>query len=310
VSGGLLAAGGHTLAVSGLLHRRAFLAGALATVAGVAGCSRADRVDPSTPTRAAATAARPRTSSAASSPARPRPPVSTRPRDVAARATVPVLCWHQLRDWTAGDSAYDRASLICPPAAFRRQLDALAAGGWTTISADQYLAHLTTGAALPPRPVLLSFDDSQGSQISVGLPELTRRRMTATFFVMTVPLDKPRWMSRADLRRLVAAGMTVGAHTWDHQRADRYSGADWKRQLDEPKAELERVVRRPVRHFAYPYGLWTPADFPHLAAAGYRTAFTLDGHADPRTPLYTLPRILVHSEWTGPDLVNRLRQHT
>ena len=52
------------------------------------------------------------------------------------RATVPVLCYHQLRDWRAGDSAYERAELICPPAYFRRQLDALADDGWTTIGPD------------------------------------------------------------------------------------------------------------------------------------------------------------------------------
>jgi peptidoglycan/xylan/chitin deacetylase (PgdA/CDA1 family) len=303
--------------VPGSLRRRTFLTGALAAAAAAAGCSgdgpsrpaAATRVPAPRPTRVPAP--RPtRTPASTAPPAPPRRPVSARPAAVAARATVPVLCWHQLRDWTAGDSAYDRASLICPPAVFRRQLDTLAAGGWTTIGADLYLDHLTTGAPLPSRPVLLTFDDSQGSQVTVGLPELVRRRMTATFFVMTVPLDKRGWMSRADLRRLAAAGMTVGAHTWDHQRADRYAGGDWEVQLVRPKAELERILGRPVRHFAYPYGIWSPADFPHLAAAGYRTAFTLAGHPDPHTPLYTLPRLLVGSDWTGSRLLDRLHRPT
>ena len=96
---------------------------------------------------------------------------------VARAADVPVLCWHQLRDWSAGDSASARATLICPPAAFRAQLDALRDGGYTTISPDQHLAHLTTGAPLPPKPVLLTFDDSQGTQITTGVPELARRGM-------------------------------------------------------------------------------------------------------------------------------------
>jgi hypothetical protein len=194
------------------ISRRTLLAGSLAAVAAVAaGCSRggdvpvrtvaspspaAPRQHPSTPIRSSAA----------------RVPAKHDPASVARRATVPVLCWHQLRDWTAGDSAYDRQSLICPPGAFRAQLDALAAGGYTTITADQYFDDLTKGAPLPPRPVMLSFDDSQGSQISVGLPELVRRRMTGTFFVMTVVLDKPRWMSRADVRRLARSGMTVASH--------------------------------------------------------------------------------------------------
>jgi peptidoglycan/xylan/chitin deacetylase (PgdA/CDA1 family) len=237
-----------------------------------------------------------------------RPPV--RPADsrtIARRATVPVLCWHQLRDWTAADSAYDRRALICPPAVFRGQLDALVSHGYRTIGPDQYLDHLTTGAPLPPRPVMLTFDDSQGSQLTVGLPELVRRRMTAAFFVMTVVLDKPRWMRRTDLRRLDAAGMTVAAHTWDHSRADRYGGADWQPQLVAPKAELERILGKPVRHFAYPYGAWDRADFPHLAQAGYASAYQLaDDAMDAARPLYTLRRTLVDTSWTGTTLLDHL----
>src|SRR3978361_2126225 len=71
----------------------------------------------------------------------PPPSPTTAPDLVAPAAQVlpraadaPVPCWHHLRDWRAGDSASARATLICPPAAFRAQLDALHAGGYTTIS--------------------------------------------------------------------------------------------------------------------------------------------------------------------------------
>ncbi len=91
---------------------------------------------------------------------------------MAAGSTVPVLCRHQLRDWQPSDTAYARRLLICPSAVFRAQLDALARAGYTTITPEHYLARLSTGAPLPVKPVLLSFDDSQASQISEGLPEL------------------------------------------------------------------------------------------------------------------------------------------
>lgn len=292
--------------MSAPLRRRTVLLGALAAAA--AGCGAGERAP--TPTGSATrrlTASPVRTAAGSSGPAAPTRPAPSGPADIAARATVPVLCWHQLRNWTAGDSAYDRAVLICPPARFRAQLDTLLAHGYTAISADQYLAHLTTAAPLPAKPVLLSFDDSQGSQITIGLPELGRRGLTATFFVMTVPLGKPRWMSTRDVRTLADEGMTVGAHTWDHQRADRYTGSQWEVQLVRPKAELERIVGRPVDHFAYPYGAWGPADFPHLAAAGYRTAFQLAGRPDRTHPLLTLPRMLVGSSWTPDQLLVHLR---
>ncbi len=242
-------------------------------------------------------------------PSSPAPPTAV---DLAApvlsrAADVPVLCWHQLRDWRPGDSASARATLICPPAAFRAQLDALHTGGYTTISPDEHLAHLTTGAPLPPKPVLLTFDDSQGSQITTGVPELARRAMRAAFFVMTVPLGKPKWMSRDDVRRLHDAGHTVAAHTYDHHRADRYAGTDWTTQLVAPRAELESIIGAPVRHFAYPYGDWNAGDFAHLDQAGYVTGYQLaEAPVDPTRPLLTLRRTLVGSTWDGPALMSAM----
>src|SRR3954470_4340773 len=94
--------------------------------------------------------------------------VTRDPRIIAARANVPVLCWHQLRDWRASDTSYNRTNLICPPTHFRAQLDTIQRAGYTTIDPDQYLAHLPTGSPLPPKPILLTFDDAQGSQMTNG----------------------------------------------------------------------------------------------------------------------------------------------
>jgi len=234
-------------------------------------------------------------------------PVTTNPAVTAARATVPVLCWHQLRDWTSSDLDYARRLLICPPKQFRSQLGALAGAGYTTVTADQYLEHLQRGTPLPTKPVMLSFDDSQGSQITAGLPALRRRGMTATFFVMTVVLGEPGWMSPEDLRRLAGEGMTVAAHTWDHRPADRYGTADYPVQFDRPRAVLEKIVRRPVHHFAYPYGSWAPSDFAPLRSAGYQTGFQLSGApVDGTAPLLTLRRLMVNSTWSGPELLAQL----
>jgi peptidoglycan/xylan/chitin deacetylase (PgdA/CDA1 family) len=220
-----------------------------------------------------------------------------------------VLCWHQLRNWESTDGSYARNLLICPPAKFRAQLDALADNGWTAIGPDQYLAHLTSGAALPDKPVLLTFDDSQRSQITEGLPQLQARKMTATFFAMTVVLDKPGWFSRRDLKRLSDAGMTVGAHTWDHHRVDQYTGRDWAVQLTQPRELLQKIIGKPVEHFAYPYGAWDAAALPHVKAAGYKSAYQLtDRTPSTSAPLYTLRRHLVASTWSGRQLLHHLEK--
>jgi peptidoglycan/xylan/chitin deacetylase (PgdA/CDA1 family) len=139
------------------------------------------------------------------------------------------------------------------------------------------------------------------------LPILRRHHFVATFFVMTVVLDKAGWLSRREVRDLDRAGMTIAAHTWDHHPVTQYAAADWQRQLIEPRDELARIVGHPVRLFAYPDGLWSPAAFPQLQRARFTAAFQLAGKLDGADPRWTLRRIIV-PPLTGTELLQAIRQ--
>lgn len=222
------------------------------------------------------------------------------------RPQVPVLCYHQVRDWQYSDDASAR-TIITPPVRFAEQLAALAGAGYATVTPDQLVSSLEYGTGLPPRPVMLSFDDGSQSQYANALPVLRRHRFVATFFVMTVVLDKPTWLSRAQVRELQSYGMTIGAHTYDHPPVTEYAGTDWQEQLVRPAQELTDLTGRPVRYFAFPYGVWNQAALPHLHAAGYHAAFQLADAQDAREPLLTIRRIIASPEWNGTALVNATR---
>lgn len=99
------------------------------------------------------------------------------PTDIAsraARADVPVLCYHQIRYPADGDTEYVR-SLLVNPEVFDEQLTALQNAGYTTITAEQYEAHIARGAELPPKPVLLTFDDGHHTHYDAAF-----RRSSAT----------------------------------------------------------------------------------------------------------------------------------
>lgn len=227
------------------------------------------------------------------------------PRLIAARAHIPVLTYHQIRNRRPTDSPAAR-QLITPPALFAAQMDALDRAGYTTISATRLLDHLLTGVPLPPKPLLVTFDDGSHGQYTNALPILRRHRFVATFFVMTVVLDKPGWLSRAQVRRLDRLGMTIAAHSWDHHPVPGYHGAGWRIQLRQPARELARLVGHRVRLFAYPYGRWTRAAFPHLKRAGYVAAFQLAGPMDPTGPQWTIRRIQVAPTWSRATLLGRI----
>jgi peptidoglycan/xylan/chitin deacetylase (PgdA/CDA1 family) len=239
---------------------------------------------------------------AAQAPDRTPPPTDV--ASVAARADVPVLCYHQIRPPTARDGAAARPYIVAP-AALARQMDALDRAGFHTVTGDALVAHVARGAPLPPKPVLLTFDDASAGQFGDALPILRRHHFVATFFVMTVVLDKPGWLTRRQVRALDRAGMTVGAHTWDHKAVPGYADADWPTEIDEPTHALARLVGHPIRLFAYPFGLWDPAAIPHLWHAGLRAAFQLGERLDRRHPLWNLRRIIV-PDWSGRELLQAI----
>lgn len=288
--------------------RRAFLLGGAALLAG---CAQTPPGGPGSPPAAAPTSPTP-TSPGASSPGTPPSPggaasTGSGATDVAAqmsRTGIPVLCYHQIRPWAAGDSAYNKRSLICPPENFRRQLDGLVEAGYTSITPDAYLAHVRTGAALPAKPVLLTFDDGKDSQPLVAAPELTRRGLTGTFFVMTVVIGNPGWITATQIRAMAGAGHTIGSHTWDHHDVRKYTDKDFDTQFVKARETLRKHSGQAVETFAYPYGAWNAAALPKLAVAGYTTAFQLqEQKVDAAAPPLTLRRTLVDSTWDGAAIV-------
>jgi hypothetical protein len=265
---------------------------AVAVALGLGGCWGRDRP----PARHAAPANAPR--------ARRAP--STDPAAVAARANVPVLCWHQIREPRSADGA-DARPYIVSHRRLGEQLNALDRAGFTPVTGDALASHVVRGTPLPPKPVLLTFDDGSAGQYTRALPILRRHHFVATFFVMTVVLGKRGWLARGEVRALDRAGMTIAAHTWDHSPVPQYTDADWSRQLIEPRDELARIVGHPVRLFAYPFGLWSIAAFSHLRRAGFTVAFQLADKLDRADARWTLRRIIVPS-LTGPQLLQAIRQ--
>ena len=290
---------------SGALPRRALLRGA-AGLTGLAGLGALAACSSVAPDSTSGTAQPVGATGAGEASATVSPTPAT-PAQIAARAVVPVLCYHQVRDWTGEDSQYTRENLVIPPAKFREQLDGMTQAGYTAISADQYYAHLTNGAELPAKPVLLSFDDGKDNQSSQAAAELAKRGMTGTFFIMSVVIGNSGWVTKDELKKIADSGMTIGSHTWDHHRVDKYTAADLQEQLVKPRETLAKITGQPVLDFAYPYGAWNDSGAALVAKAGYRSGYQLmDKPVSPKTPLYTLRRQLAVSTWSGPEVVAKL----
>lgn len=243
------------------------------------------------------------------------------PATIIAKKQVPILCYHQIRDWTAKDSK-NAKDYICPIAAFKADMKMLADSGYHTILPDQLYAYLTAGGTLPTKPIMLTFDDTDEDQFTIARPELKKYGFKAVYFVMTVSLGRPRYMTKEQVKQLSDEGNIIGSHTWDHHMVSKYTHNDimklangktktvddWAVQIDKPTKQLEDITGKKMDYFAYPFGIWNKAALPEIKKRGFKAAFQLADKRDPNDPLMTIRRIIASGYWSPKTLSTSIRQ--
>lgn len=227
---------------------------------------------------------------------------------ILGRAQVPILCYHQVRDWREKDSKSARDYII-PVATFKAHMKMLADSGYHTILPDQYYDYLNTGAPLPSKPIMLTFDDTDLDQFTVAAPEMKKYGFKGVFFIMTVSIGrmgKVHYMNSEQIKKLSDDGHVIGSHTYDHKNFKKYAGDDWKTQIDKPTKRLEEITGKKIKYFAYPFGLWNAQGIPELKKRGFVAAFQLAEKRDQNDPLFTIRRIIASGYWSAKTLRNSI----
>jgi len=239
----------------------------------------------------------------ASRPVEETKPLPADAATILARQQVPILCYHQLRDWRPSDGKVAR-DYIVPPSNFAEQVKLLADSGYHSILPDDLMNYLLYGKELPSKPFMITFDDTDDSQFTVGLPELEKYGFKGVFFIMTVSMNRPHYMSTANIKTLSDKGHVIASHTWDHHNVKKYTDPDWPLQLEKPTRQLEAITGKKIEYFAYPFGLWNPEAIPHVKNYSMKAAFQLSEKRDPSNPLYTIRRMIVPGSWDGRTMLN------
>lgn len=199
-------------------------------------------------------------------------------------AGVPILSYHKVGDTVEAYSV--------SPADFERQMRCLAEGGYTAISLSELVAHMTAGAPLPARPVVITFDDGYADNYTTALPILKRYGLKATVFVVTDFLDERPYMTWDEVKALRKAGIEIGSHTLAHRDLTWLPRDERLEDLRASKEGLEWRLDAPVRFLAYPFGSYDAAVEEALKQAGFKAAVTtVLGLNKPGDDVYALKRI-------------------
>lgn len=212
------------------------------------------------------------------------PPASRQDQDPTASAAppekpesvfLPILVYHVVRPGPPPSTPM-AALLTVTPDQFEEQMKYLKAGGYDSVSFAALHDYLDGRGDLPYQPVIISFDDGWENQYRFAYPILKKYGFSATFFVVTNYIDHENFLTTEQLREMIANGMRVGSHSRSHPRLDALGDDALWNEVRGSKEYLEERLGQPVDDFAYPYGGYNQRVVQFVAAAGYKTARTVD----------------------------------
>jgi len=199
---------------------------------------------------------------------------------------IPILAYHEIGPLGEGDSA-----LFIEPDKFRRQIQYLEEQGYSSITLRQLHAHYTEGRELPPRAVVLTFDDGYRGIYEHAWPILREFGFVGVLFV-TEYLDKAGYMTDSQVAALVAHGFELGNHSRTHTDLRTKTSAGLRAEVLDFKQELETRFDVSVVSFSYPMGYFDQQVVDAVKEGGHLIGVTtIQGHARAEQGLLTLHRV-------------------
>jgi peptidoglycan/xylan/chitin deacetylase (PgdA/CDA1 family) len=193
-------------------------------------------------------------------------------RAVQQAEPVRVLFYHRVADELPND-------WTMPTRAFARQIRWLSAR-YDLVTLAEAQGRIASGRNQIPT-ACITFDDGYADNMRFAVPLLINYNVPFTYFVSTnhvlgnksfphdvevgqmIPPNKP-----SQLRELAAEGVEIGAHTRSHaDLGGSLSESQLTGEIVGCKRELEHLIDREVRYFAFPYG-----QHVNLSAQAFRMA--------------------------------------
>jgi peptidoglycan/xylan/chitin deacetylase (PgdA/CDA1 family) len=189
-----------------------------------------------------------------------------------------VLLYHRIAETTSDD---DPLRLGVTPFMFASQMRLLRDKGYRTISHLDALesSNVETGNS---RNIAITFDDGYLDNYSHAFPILREYGFSATIFLVTdfvgringwessksVPL-----MGWTQVKEMAEYGISFQSHTRSHANLPALADEAAMGELLDSRKRLEDILGSPVRHLAYPYGMFDQRVTGLAGQAGYRSGW-------------------------------------
>lgn len=216
------------------------------------------------------------------------------------RGPVPILMYHVIAPPKPSAPYPD---LYVTPRDFSAQMKLLAAQGYHGVTLDQAYRAWHDGARIATKPIVITFDDGYRSVYKSARPVLARLGWPAVLNIEVGILTKNYGLNAEMVKKLIAQGWEVAAHTISHRDLTTLTPAQLKHEVSGSRDLLRRQFEVPVNFFCYPSGRYDDAVVAAVRKAGYLGATTTNPGLANRGQALTMSRVRVN----GSDGVAGLR---
>lgn len=245
---------------------------------------------------------------------KPKPQLfSIKALNQSAEMTVAVIMYHHILSWVGAEGDAIEHGLRVSPEVFERHLLYIKNEGYTTITTkDLYMFATGQLTSLPPKPILLTFDDGYTDNSTLAAPLLKKYNMKGDFAIITGLVGNAGYMTWDQIQKLVEDGHYISSHTVHHcqlasknYNKDTRSQTPWlstpidetyegcsaansaeqlrsgqvRYELRESKKTLENKLNIPIVSIVYPFGGHNDMVIKIAAEEGYQLGFTVVGQS-------------------------------
>lgn len=210
-----------------------------------------------------------------------------------AQTQIAVLTYHHLDEKSS--------SVTITPADFKKHISALKKAGYTFLTATELAAIIKQEEALPPKPLLITFDDGYLSNYTYAYPILKELGLKGTIFVVTDEVGKtpgflPHFTWEQGKEMVDSGVIDIQSHSHeshynfllknkekpaltnrlqpegDKESLDQYE-ARIRADLLQSKEMIEKNIGNEVVAIAYPYGAHSKAVRYLAQDSGFQLGF-------------------------------------
>ena len=223
-----------------------------------------------------------------------KPGVAVPKRDKNVKYSVPegvsVLMYHMIGDIPGNDAVMTEKNL-------RMQMQYLKDNGYHPITMQELYDYVSKGAALPEKPVCITFDDGYHDSYTIVYPMMKEFNFPWTLFLITDDVGKAyNRMTWEELKEMADSNtVTIANHTLSHPKLHNLSSRKEKEnQIEGAQKALKYHLNIDNAWIAYPYGDYDEEVIDICVKAGIKLALTTDaGRVHEGSYPYELKRVYI-----------------